>query len=274
MEIIKSIFLGIIEGITEWLPISSTGHLILLEPLINFNLSEEFVAMFRVVIQLGAILAVLVIYFKELWPFTRNKSSCFVKKDTIGLWLKIIIACVPATVIGLFLDDWLDKNFYNYNTVSIMLIVIGMLFIIIDRNREYKINKMEQITNKDAFIIGIWQVLALIPGTSRSGATIIGGLLLGIDRPLIAQFTFYLGIPIMFGASVLKLIKYFIMGQVLTGEEFEVLIVGMATAFLVSIFAIKFIVGYVKTHDFKIFGKYRIALGTIVCVISCLNIIS
>ena len=270
MEIIKSILMGIVEGITEWLPISSTGHLILLEQLIKFNLSEDFVAMFRVVIQLGAILAVVVIYFKELWPFTTNKSSCFVKKNIMNLWLKIIIACVPAAIIGLLLDDWLDENFYNYNTVSIMLIVIGILFLIIDRNREYKINQMEQISNRDAFIIGIWQVLALIPGTSRSGATIIGGLLLGIDRPLIAQFTFYLGIPVMFGASGLKLIKYFMMGQVLTGEEIGALIVGMVTAFLVSIFAIKFIIGYVKTHDFKIFGKYRIVLGILVFIIGAI----
>ena len=274
MEIIKAILMGIVEGITEWLPISSTGHMILLEQIVHFNMTEEFMAMFRVVIQLGAILAVVVIYFKKLWPFTRRREAHYVKPDILVLWLKILVACLPAAVLGLVLDDWLDAHLYNYWVVAAMLIVYGILFLVIDTSRKPKLTEMQQLTFRDALIIGLWQVLAMIPGTSRSGATIVGGLLLGASRPLAAQFTFYLAIPVMFGASGLKLVKYFAHGAVLDGSELSVLLVGMAAAFLVSMLAINFLMDYVKKHSFRAFGWYRIGLGAVVLIVGVLNLLA
>lgn len=286
IELLKVVFLGIVEGITEWLPISSTGHMILVDEFVHLNVSEEFFQMFLVVIQLGAILAVLVIYWSKLWPFhgkrTGQKSAWvkisdrkvlgglqrwadkYVDMGKIVLWLKIAVSCLPAMIIGLTLDDWIEAHLNNYVVVSVTLIVYGILFIIIEnynRNRETSICRMKDLTFRMALYIGIFQVLAVIPGTSRSGATIIGGILLGTSRQLAAQYTFYLAVPVMFGASFLKIIKF---GLNFSGQELMILIVGMAVAFAVSIFAIKFLMGYIKKHDFKVFGWYRIILGTLV----------
>ena len=259
MEIIKAIIFGIVEGITEWLPISSTGHMILLNELIHLNVSHEFYELFEVVIQLGAILAVIVLYFKTLWPWEFKKSKKETK-DTLKLWVKIIIACIPAGVIGVLFNDLLDKYLYNSIVVSIALIVYGIIFIIMEnKNIGSKNTKsLNDITYKQAFKVGMFQVLALIPGTSRSGSTIIGGLLSGMDRKTIADFTFILAIPIMFGASLLKLVKYIKnVGFVFTSMELSVLLVG-------SIVAIKFLINYIKKNNFKVFGYYRIVLGIIV----------
>ncbi len=266
MEIIKAIIFGIVEGITEWLPISSTGHMILLNELIHLNVSHEFYELFEVVIQLGAILAVIVLYFKTLWPWEFKKSKKETK-DTLKLWVKIIIACIPAGVIGVLFNDLLDKYLYNSIVVSIALIVYGIIFIIMEnKNIGSKNTKsLNDITYKQAFKVGMFQVLALIPGTSRSGSTIIGGLLSGMDRKTIADFTFILAIPIMFGASLLKLVKYIKnVGFVFTSMELSVLLVGSIVAFIVSIFAIKFLINYIKKNNFKVFGYYRIVLGIIV----------
>ena len=277
LEILKAVLMGVVEGITEWLPISSTGHMILVEQVVQFEFSEAFVSMFRVVIQLGAILAVVLLYFDRLWPFKKmpagteeggtlpQKILLRCDKEKWILWAKILVASLPAAIIGLPLDDWLDEHLYNAPVVAGMLIVYGVLFLVIeDRRRRPHIAKMEQLTFRDAVIIGIWQVLALIPGTSRSGATIVGGLLLGTSRPLAAQFTFYLAIPVMFGASGLKLVKYLAEGNSFTGMEVGALLVGMLVAFLVSVAAIRFLMNYVKRHSFKVFGWYRIFLGTLV----------
>jgi len=263
IELIKVIFFGIVEGITEWLPISSTGHLILLEEFIKLNASDSFMEMFRVVIQLGAIMAVIVLYFNKLNPFAGKKTEVE-KKDTWSLWGKVLIACVPAAIIGILFDDKIDALFYNYITVAIMLIVYGVLFIIIEKRNKQKRVKCENlkdITVKLALLIGIFQVLALIPGTSRSGATILGAILLGASRTVAAEFTFFLAIPVMFGASLLKIIKF---GLIFTTAEIIILIIGMLVAFLVSVFAIKFLMNYIKKNDFKVFGWYRIGLGLIV----------
>lgn len=267
IELFKATLMGIVEGITEWLPVSSTGHMILLEQLVHFQLSDAFMEMFRVVIQLGAIMAVVVLYFSKLWPFSTKREEHYIKKNVWVLWFKILVACVPAAVLGLLLDDWMDEHLYNYWVVAAMLIVYGVLFFLVDKERRPRITKMSQLTYKDAFIIGVWQVLALIPGTSRSGATIIGGLLLGASRPLAAQFTFYLAIPVMIGASGLKLVKFFLGGALLSGLEIGVLAVGMVVAFVVSILSIGFLMNYVKKHSFKVFGWYRIALGVLVLAV-------
>lgn len=260
-DIIKTIILGIIEGITEWLPISSTGHMILAEEFLKLNVTKEFWEMFLVVIQLGAILAVVVIFFKNLFPWGFNKTEEETKK-TFNLWYKIILACVPAAIIGILLDDKIDELFYNYWTVGIALIVYGIIFIVIEnKEKVVKVKTEDKITYKQALLIGVFQLLALIPGTSRSGATIIGGLLLGLDRSVAASYTFYLAIPVMFGASLLKLLKF---GFVFTMPEIIILITGMLTAFIVSILAIKFLLKYIKRNDFKVFGYYRIILGLIV----------
>lgn len=274
LEILKAVLMGIVEGITEWLPISSTGHMILLEQLVRFQLSQDFLSMFRVVIQLGAIMAVVVLYFSKLWPFSTNKAEHYIKKDTWVMWFKILVACLPGVVLGLFLDDWLDAHLYNYWVVAAMLIVYGILFILVDRGRRPHITRMSQLTYKDALIIGGWQVLAMIPGTSRSGATIVGALLLGISRPLAAQFTFFLGVPIMFGASGLKLVKFFLKGGLLTGQEVGVLITAMVVAFLVSMVSIGFLMSYVKKHSFRAFGWYRIALGTLVLIVGAVQLLA
>ena len=265
IEILKAIFLGIVEGITEWLPISSTGHMILVDEFIKLDVSKEFLDMFMVVIQLGAILAVLVLYFHKLNPFSRKKTLVE-RKQTWSLWLKVIIACLPAAVIGLIFDDKINELFFNAWTIAITLIVYGVLFIIVEifnRKRKTKIRELSQLPYTMAFLIGVFQLLALIPGTSRSGVTIITALLLGASRFVAAEFTFFLAIPVMLGASALKLVKF---GFSYTGLEIAILIAGVLTAFLVSVLAIKFLMKYIKKHDFKIFGVYRILLGIAVII--------
>lgn len=275
LELLKSVIFGIIEGITEWLPISSTGHLILAEQFIKFKeVSPEFWNMFQVVIQFGAILAVVVIYIKQIWPFTKDKEKAIKRtgilsifnKKIMNLWGKILVACIPAAIIGLLFDEVFEELFYNPVCIAIALIVFGIAFIVIEnwnKKRKGKLKETDnEITYKDAIIIGIFQLLAAIfPGTSRSGATIIGGLLIGLSRPNAAEFTFYLAIPTMLGASLLKLVKF---GLGFTGIEIAVLLVGMLVSFLVSIAVIKFLMSYIKKHDFKVFGYYRIILGIIV----------
>lgn len=256
IEILKAILLGIVEGITEWLPISSTGHMILVDEFVKMNVSPEFLEMFLVVIQLGAILAVVVIYWRRLIPTS---------KKTWIMWLKIIVACLPAAIIGLLFDDVFNALFYNYQTVAIMLIIFGVLFIVIEnrnKNATPKVTDLDDLTYKQALIIGVFQLVAAVfPGTSRSGATILGGLMIGVSRTVAAEFTFFLAIPVMFGASLLKLVKF---GLTFTGAETVLLANGMIVAFLVSMAAIKFLMGYIKKHDFKVFGWYRIVLGVIV----------
>ena len=260
IELIKVIILGVVEGITEWLPISSTGHMILVDEFIKLDVSAEFLEMFLVVIQLGAILAVVVLYWQKLIPFD-YKNNWKIKKDTFSMWFKIVIACIPAAIVGLLFDDQLNELFYNPLTVAIALIVFGILFIFIEN---YKITSLNEITYNTALIIGIFQLIAAIfPGTSRSGATIVGALLIGVSRTVAAEFTFFLAIPVMFGASLLKLIKF---GLVFTTNEFILLIIGMLVAFLISMLTIKFLMSYIKKHDFKVFGWYRIVLGIIVLV--------
>ena len=271
IEILKVIVLGIVEGITEWLPISSTGHLILVDEFLKLKATDDFKEMFDVVIQLGAILAVIVIYFKKLWPIdkenTNNKLAW--NKDKLILWGKILIACIPAAIIGILFDDVIDKVFYNPYVVSITLIIYGIAFIVIEmlhKGKEFKITTLGKMSIKTALIIGAFQVLALIPGTSRSGATIVGAMLIGTDRTTAAEFTFYLAIPVMLGASLLKMAKFFLGGGVLGLSEVVYLLVGMAVAFVVSIIVIKFLMSYIKKHDFKVFGIYRIILGIAVLV--------
>ena len=267
-EFLKVILLGIVEGITEWLPISSTGHLILVDEFVHLKTSDAFKEMFNVVIQLGAILAVVVIYFNKLNPFSKTKSRKQ-KVRTIQLWMKVVIACIPAAVLGLLFDDWMDEHLHNYVVVSIMLIVYGVLFIDIEnwnKKRTPAVTKLNELTYQTAFLIGVFQVLSLVPGTSRSGATIIGGLLLGVSRYVAAEFTFFLAIPVMFGASALKLLKFFMAGAGITGMEIALLLVGCIVAFVVSVIAIKFLMGYIKKNDFKVFGYYRIVLGVLVLV--------
>jgi len=265
LEILKVILLGIVEGITEWLPISSTGHMILVEEFIHLNVSDDFMEMFRVVIQLGAILAVVVLYFQKLWPFCSPRKG-WIKKDTWMLWFKVLAAVLPAAVIGIPFDDTLDALFYNYQTVAVTLILYGVLFIIVEnynKGRRPRVARFEQMSWSMAIFIGVFQVLALIPGTSRSGATILGAMLLGTSRHIAAEFSFFLAIPVMFGASLLKLLKF---GFAFTGMEVLILLVGMVTAFIVSVLAIKFLMGYIKKNDFKFFGYYRIILGILVLI--------
>ncbi|MFA0815182.1 MAG: undecaprenyl-diphosphate phosphatase [Anaerofustis sp.] len=263
IELLKAIFLGIVEGITEWLPISSTGHMILVDEFLKLNVTDAFKEMFLVVIQLGAILAVVVLYFHKLNPFSPKKTA-EEKRETLQIWGKVIVGCLPAAVIGFLLDDWLNAHLYNYLTVAVTLILYGVLFILIEnynRRRRPTIRNFDELSYKAAFIVGVFQVLALIPGTSRSGATILGGILLGAKREVAAEYSFFLSIPVMFGASALKLVKF---GFDFTGSELAILLVGMITAFAVSIAAIRFLMGYIKQHNFKVFGWYRIALGIVV----------
>lgn len=262
-ELLKAAILGIIEGITEWLPISSTGHMILADEFIKLNTSQAFKDMFLVVIQLGAILAVVVLYFHKLNPFS-PKKSLQEKRDTFTLWGKVIVSCLPAAVIGLLFDDLIESTFFNYVTVAVMLILYGVLFILVEnwnKRRKPKVETLSDLSYRTAFCIGLFQVLALIPGTSRSGATILGGILLGASRTVSAEFTFFLAIPVMFGASLLKMLKF---GFTYSGMEIAILLTGMIVAFVVSILAIKFLMGYIKKHDFKAFGYYRIILGALV----------
>lgn len=265
IEILKAIVFGIVEGITEWLPISSTGHLILLKQLMPLKVSESFWNMFEVVIQLGAILAVVLIFWHKIFPFRKERRRWHTDMRIINLWIKIIVACIPAAIIGLLFDDKINALFYNPTSVSIALIVFGVLFIVIEnRNRRMRprVTKLGQLTYQTAIIIGLFQVLAAVfPGTSRSGATIIGALLIGVSRTVAAEFTFFLAIPVMFGASLLKLVKF---GFHFSGLEIGILVVGMVSAFIVSVIVIRFLMGYIKKHDFKVFGWYRIVLGIIV----------
>ena len=257
IELLKAVFLGIVEGITEWLPISSTGHLILVNEFLNLRQSKDFIDMFNIVIQLGAILAVMVIYFKRLNPFQPGKTAREVQL-TWQLWLKVVIACIPSAFFGLLLDDWMEAHLSNFFVVAIMLVVYGIAFIWIeDRNRrvEPKVTDLARMSYKTAFYIGLFQVLSIIPGTSRSGATILGGIIVGTSRSVAADFTFFLGIPTMFGYSGLKAVKYFIDGNTLTGGQVAILLVASVTAFVVSLFVIRFLMNYIKKHDFTVFGK-------------------
>lgn len=274
LEIMKAIIYGIVEGVTEWLPISSTGHLILVESLMPFEgTSENFFGMFDVVIQLGAILAVVVLFWNQIWPFALSKKerggktgiASFIKMDIMTLWFKILISCVPAAVIGILFDEVFEKLFYNPVCIAIALIVFGVAFIMIEtwnKGRKAKVNSLAEITYQTALLIGVFQVIAAIfPGTSRSGATIVGALLIGVSRTVAAEYTFFLAIPVMFGASLLKVVKF---GFDFTGLELALLFIGTAVAFIVSVFILRFLMGYIKKHDFKIFGWYRIVLGIIV----------
>lgn len=268
-EILKVIFIGIIEGITEWLPVSSTGHMLLFDAFIPLNMTEAFKEMFFVVIQFGAILAVIVYFWKKILPFEfKNKRISF-KTDSFMMWVHVLIACIPAAVLGLLFDDFLESHFGNALTISIMLILYGIAFILIEnKKKQPKINSISGIDYKLALAIGCFQALSMIPGTSRSGATIIGALLLGVSRTVAAEFTFFLAVPTMLGASLLKLMKF---GFGFTSYEAAVLLIGMAVAFIVSLFAIRFLMNFVKRHDFKIFGWYRILLGLIVIAVSLIK---
>lgn len=266
IEIIKAVLFGIVEGITEWLPISSTGHMILLNEFVHMNVSQEFWDMFLVVIQLGAILAVVVLYWNKIFPFDfSGNAKSVIKADIFVMWFKILVACIPAAIIGILFDEILEKYLYNPITVAVMLILFGVGFIIIeDRNRgkKAKVRSLKKLTYKDALIIGLFQLIAAIfPGTSRSGATILGGLMIGVSRTVAAEFTFFLAIPVMLGASLLKIVKF---GFAFSGNEAIILIVGMVVAFAVSVIVIRFLMGYIKKHDFKAFGWYRIVLGVLV----------
>lgn len=266
LEIIKAILFGIVEGITEWLPISSTGHMILLNEFVNLKVSPEFYDLFEVVIQLGAILAVVIMYFKTICPigFGKTKEET---KDTFNLWGKILVACLPAAIIGILFDDWLDEHLYNSVVVSLALIIYGIVFIAIESKKinKNKTNELKDITYKQAVGVGCFQLLSLIPGTSRSGSTIIGGLILGLKRSVAAEFTFFLAIPVMVGASLLKLLKYILkVGFVFEAGELIILGVGCLVAFIVSVLIIKFLMNYIRKHDFKVFGYYRIVLGILV----------
>lgn len=266
LDMLKVILLGIVEGITEWLPISSTGHLILVDEFIKLGASDAFKEMFNVVIQLGAIMAVVVLYFHKLNPFSARKTKKQ-KRHTIQLWIKVIVACVPAGVLGILLDDWMEAHLHNYVVVSITLIVYGVLFIVVEnwnKGRTPQVTKLSQLSYQTALLIGVWQVLSLVPGTSRSGATIVGALLLGTSRYVAAEFTFFLAIPVMFGASAIKILKFIKVGGGFAGMEAAMLIVGCLVAFIVSVIAIKFLMGYIKKNDFKVFGYYRIVLGILV----------
>lgn len=265
VEILKVIVFGIVEGFTEWLPISSTGHMILVDEIIKLDVNEAYREVFMVVIQLGAILAVLVLYFHKLNPFSRRKTEAQVK-GTLRLWAKIIVACIPAAVIGLPFDNLLDKLMNGY-VVSAMLILYGVFFILLEnrnQNASFPIKRVTQISFQTAAVIGCFQVLAMVPGTSRSGATILGAMLIGCNREAAAEFSFFLGIPVMFGASLLKIVKFFLEGNMFNLAEGFYLILGMVIAFAVSVYSIKFLMGYVRRHDFKFFGYYRIVLGIIV----------
>lgn len=266
-ELLKAVLFGIVEGVTEWLPVSSTGHMILLDELVTMRVSDLFMQMFMVVIQLGAILAVVIMYWKTIWPVRRNRKTgaLTLDKDTMMLWAKVIAACLPAAVVGVLADEWLDAHFRNWPVVSAMLIIVGIAFIVIENRNKGKqpvTKKLKDLSFKDAMIIGLFQLIAAIfPGTSRSGATILGGIMIGVSRPVAAKFTFIMAIPVMLGASLLKILKY---GLFFSAMELGILFVGMLVAFLVSMLVIRFIMEYIRTHDFKVFGWYRIILGAAV----------
>ena len=267
LNLLYAALFGIVEGITEWLPISSTGHMILLDELVHLNVTKEFWDLFLVVIQLGAIMAVVLLYWSKLFPFTVKEKKLAFKDGAISMWAKILVACIPAAVVGLLFDDLIDQYFYNYITVSLALIIFGVLYLIIEtknKDKTPKINSLSELSYKNALLIGVFQLIAAVfPGTSRSGATIIGGLMLGLSRTLAAEFTFFLAVPVMFGASLLKILKF---GLSFTAAEAMILAVGLIVAFVVSVLVIKFLMGYIKKHDFKVFGWYRIVLGILVLV--------
>ncbi len=266
IELLKSILYGIVEGVTEFLPISSTGHLLLLEEFLPMNASEAFMEMFDVVVQLGAILAVVVVYFNKLNPFAPRKSQKQ-KRQTWAIWGKVVIGCIPAAVFGFLFDDWMDEHFYNAYVVAAMLILYGLLFIVLEtknRKRSFSVQTVAQLSYVGAVMIGLFQILAMVPGTSRSGVTILGAMLLGVSRVAAAEFSFFLSIPIMFGASGLKLVKFVLNGNTLADTEIWILAGGVVSAFIVALIAIRFLMSYIKRHDFKVFGYYRIALGLLV----------
>jgi len=263
IEILKVILLGIVEGVTEWLPISSTGHMLLVDNFIPLNMSAEFKELFLYVVQLGAILAVVLLFWKKMWPFQmKDKSKPFIRMRTIHTWLKVVVACIPGAVVTILFDDFIEEHLHTPLVIALMLILYGVAFILLSKNRRKpSIRRLSDISYKTALLIGLFQVLSIIPGTSRSGATIIGALLLGVSRKVAVEFTFILAIPVMFGASLLKIVKY---GAVVTAPEFVLLGVGMLVAYIVSMLVIRALINYVKTHDFKVFGWYRIALGALV----------
>ena len=266
LEFLKVIFLGVIEGITEWLPISSTGHMLLVDEFLQLNASDEFKEMFFVVIQLGAILAVVLLFWKKMWPFRlgENKRTVVVRKKVFSVWFKVIVACVPGAIVTLLFDDFIEAHLHTPFVIAAALIVYGIAFIVVEkhnRTRKPSIRKLSEIDYKTALLIGMFQVLSIIPGTSRSGATIIGALIIGVSRTAGAQFTFFLAVPVMFGLSFIKLLKF---GLAFTGTELAILLVGSVSAFLVSLLVIKFLMNYIKKHDFTVFGWYRIALGIVV----------
>ena len=274
VEILKAILFGVVEGITEWLPISSTGHMILLNAVVTLNVSEDFYSMFEVVFQLGAILAVVVLFWSQIWPFgkknnerplTEHGVGAWIKTDIFSLWFHILVSCVPAAIVGILFDELFERLFYNYQTVAVMLILFGIAFLIIEnrhRGKNARIHALQDIGYDTALLIGLFQLIAAVfPGTSRSGATIVGALLIGVSRTVAAEYTFFLAIPVMFGASLLKLWKF---GFSFTMEEGMILIIGMLVAFMVSLIVIRFLMGYIKKHDFKVFGWYRIVLGGLV----------
>ena len=269
LELLKAVLFGIVEGVTEWLPISSTGHMILLDKFIHLGVSAEFYKLFEVVIQLGAILAVIILYFEKIWPLKNNNGSLTLDRATLNLWGKIIVACFPAAIIGILFDDWMEENFFTPQVVSLALIAYGFLFVIIEIYDlgSKSVQRVEDISYRKAFEVGVFQLFSLVPGTSRSGSTIIGGLLIGLERSVAAEFTFYLAIPVMIGASLLKLIKYVMrMGFVFDSNELLLLTVGCIVAFIVSIIVIRFLMSYIKKHNFIPFGYYRIVLGILVLV--------
>ena len=274
IEILKAVLFGLVEGVTEWLPISSTGHLILLNEVVKLNVSDAFYSMFEVVIQLGAILAVVVLFWNQIWPFGKKNNEAplsqkglgkWIKKDIFQLWFHILVSTIPAAVVGILADDWIEEHFYTYQMVAVMLILFGIAFILVENNhkgKSAKINALADIGYDTALFIGLFQVIAAVfPGTSRSGATIVGALLIGVSRTVAAEYTFFLAIPVMFGASLLKMLKF---GFHYSVNEVVILSVGTVIAFVVSLIVIRFLMGYIKKHDFKVFGWYRIALGILV----------
>ncbi len=276
IEILKAILFGIVEGITEWLPVSSTGHMILLDEIVKLDVSEEFYSMFQVVIQLGAILAVVIIFWNKIWPFGKKNNvaplsntgvGAWIKTDIFVLWFHILVSCIPAAIVGILWDDLFEALFYNATCVAIALIAFGVAFIVVETKhsgKNAKINSVADITYTTAFLIGMFQLIAAIfPGTSRSGATIVGALIIGVARTVAAEYTFYLAIPVMLGASLLKIVKF---GFTFTPIEATILVIGMIVAFVVSMFVINFLMSYIKKHDFKVFGWYRIILGVIVLI--------
>lgn len=268
VEFLKVVFLGIVEGITEWLPISSTGHMLLVDEFLQLTASDSFKEMFFVVIQLGAILAVVILFWKKMWPFRLNKEEkkIIVRTKTFSTWFKVVVACIPGAIVTLLFDNFVEAHLHTPFVIAAALIIYGVAFIVVEngnKKRKPKIQKLRDIDYKTALLIGLFQVLSIIPGTSRSGATIIGALIIGVSRTAAAEFTFFLAVPVMFGLSFIKLIKF---GLAFTGTEMAILLVGSVTAFLVSLFVIKFLMSYIKKHDFKFFGWYRIALGVIVMI--------